>query len=88
VALACIAVMLAPSWDTRAQSLSAMAEACRDPLRIVREQSITARPPGASLAATRRDDSIDALQRVALAAGRPRSRCAADPERSGFHSRP
>ncbi|MBN6114032.1 hypothetical protein [Xanthomonas bonasiae] len=80
--------MLAPSWDTRAQSLSAVAEACRDPLRTAREQPITPRPPGTPLAPARRDDSIDALQRVALAAGRLRSRCAADPERSGFHSRP
>jgi len=90
VALACIAVMLAPSWDTRAQPLSAMAMAkvYRDPLRIVREQPITTRHPGEPLAPTRRDDAIDALQRAALAADRPSSRCAADSERSGFHSRP
>ncbi|WP_185822528.1 hypothetical protein [Xanthomonas sp. GW] len=88
MALACIAVMLAPSWDTRAQPLSAMAEVYRDPLRIVREPPITTRHPGAPLAPIKRDDSIDALQRAALAADRPRSRCAADSERSGFHSRP
>ncbi|MBB4125854.1 hypothetical protein GGR77_001125 [Xanthomonas translucens] len=83
--MACIAVMLAPAWDTRAQPLSAMAH--RDALRTVREPVMT-RHPDAPLAPTRRTHSIDALQRVALAVGRPRSRCAANPERSGFASCP
>lgn len=36
VALACIAVVLAPAWDARAQALPAMADTCAVPLQTWR----------------------------------------------------
>lgn len=91
LALACIAVALAPSWDAPAMPgmVDAMADVRHDPLRIAGTLPIAAGHAAAPLPPAQRGGSADSVERIALAAGGSAlSHRAAGSGRCGLHVRP